>query len=112
MTKLYPDVMAPADDGTDPRPSPYPPQPSYADPRLDTTVRRLGHLRHALRKAIWDYCQAQAYNPWEAMVRLVQSTDFEMVALACHKEIAPFLLPKLKQVELGCAALAERRIPA
>jgi len=57
--------------------------------------------QEARRADLWRYCQEQNYNPWHRLIVLGcdPHTPVEL-QIACHKEIAAYLLPKLKAVEV------------
>jgi hypothetical protein len=58
-------------------------------------------LAHALRDRIWAYCTEIGYDPWQAMIAMALSAETPSeLKFMCHREIASYLLAKLKAVDL------------
>jgi hypothetical protein len=62
-------------------------------------------LAHTLRNAIWAYYTETGYNPWQALIAMALSAETPMeIRFMCHREIATYLLPKLKAIDLMAQA--------
>jgi hypothetical protein len=62
-------------------------------------------LAHTLRDDIWAYCLATGYNPWQALIAMALSAATPLeIRFMCHREIATYLLPKLKAIDLTAQA--------
>jgi hypothetical protein len=58
-------------------------------------------LAHALRDRIWAYCEAIGYDPWQAMIAMACNAEMPIeIRFMCHREVASYLLAKLKAVDL------------
>ena len=70
-----------------------------------TGGRRKGtaNRKNALTRAgVEALCATYGYNPWEAMILMAQNPDTDdTTRFQCHKEIAQFILSKLRAVELS-----------
>jgi len=59
------------------------------------------NLAQALRDDIWAYSAETGYNPWKAMIAMALSPETSIeLRFMCHREIAAYLLPKLKAIAL------------
>jgi hypothetical protein len=58
-------------------------------------------LAHALRDRIWAYCLEIGYDPWQAMIAMACNAETPIeIRFMCHREVASYLLAKLKAVDL------------
>src|SRR5262245_34022455 len=67
---------------------------------LTTAQRRFRDLQEEIRLGIWDYGQKVGYNPFFALIDLGRTTVYDEIALACHKEVAQYLLAKLASIRI------------
>ena len=82
-----------------------PPPPAPAPPSLPVAPavspsREFRALQEEMRLGIWEYAQEINYNPWQRMMHLALEAEDIYIQLACHREIAQYLLPKLKAIEV------------
>jgi hypothetical protein len=74
--------------------------PSQPSPSLRPNPQTA--LAHALRDRIWAYCEEIGYDPWQAMIAMARSPETPIeIRFMCHREVASYLLAKLKAVELA-----------
>src|SRR5215813_7774316 len=67
-----------------------PPQQSFRD------------LQEAIRLGIWDYASDIGYNPWQALIAMALSSETPLeLRFDCHKEVAQYLLSKLKSIAIA-----------
>ena len=69
-------------------------------------------LAQALRDRIWASCQKKKYDPWAAMIDMTRDGDVPVeIQFACHREIAAYLLPKLRAIEVKAEVNHNHRTP-
>lgn len=52
------------------------------------------------RKDVLKACVDFGYNPIAEMIKLSRETQSDYVALQCHKAVAEYILPKVKQIQI------------
>lgn len=68
--------------------------------------RPIGH-RDTRTQMVINMLEEHNYDPIAAMITLSQKTDDEMIQFGCHKEIARYCYPQLKQVYVDAQQNAE-----
>jgi len=58
-------------------------------------------LQEEIRLGVWEYTERRGYNPWHALIAMALSAATPLkLRFMCHREIAAYLLPKLKAIAL------------
>jgi hypothetical protein len=74
--------------------SPIEPPPS--------SQRQFRDLQEQMRLGIWDEWQESGYTPWRALMAMALAADTPLeLRFQCHKELAQYLLAKLKAIEIA-----------
>jgi len=96
-------LVPPSEPAPMPEPTPTVVEAAEAPP-APSPSQRVGtrtNLAQALRDDIWAYCAATNYSPWKALIAMARSAETPIeIRFMCHREIAAYLLPKLKALAL------------
>lgn len=60
-------------------------------------------VRHGLKDLRWDvrkFCEERGFNPFEKMIEIATTSRRKSIQLKAAAELASYIAPKLKQVEL------------
>jgi len=73
-----------------------------ASPLEPSPQRRFRDLQEAIRLGIWEYAGEIGYDPWQALIAMALSSETPLeLKFDCHKEVAQYLLSKLKSIAIA-----------